>query len=49
MYILYKNTKLRSLVTSLPLKQIKQVGVIAEQEHASIVQDIECTLKFNGT
>ena len=37
---------LKSLVTSLPLQQIKEVGTVAKQEHASIVQDIEGTCKF---
>ena len=37
--------KLRSLVTSLALQQVKEVGVVAKQEHVSIAQDIECTCK----
>ena len=49
MYILCKHTKLKSLVTSLALQQIKEVGVEAKQEHVSTGQDIECTSKFNGT
>ena len=46
MYILCKHMKLKSLVTSLALQQIKEVGIIAKQEHVSIVQDIECTCKI---
>ena len=38
--------KLKSLVTSLALQQIKDVGAVAEQEHVSIAQDIECTCKI---
>ena len=37
--------KLKTLVTSLALEQIKEVGTVAKQEHASIEQDIECTCK----
>ena len=45
MYILCKHMKLKSLVTSLALQQIK-VGVVAKLEHICIVQDIECTCKI---
>ena len=38
--------KLKSLVTSLTLQQIKEVGIVARQEHVSLVQDIECTCKI---
>ena len=38
--------KLKSLVTSLALLQIKEVGTVAKQEHVSIVQEIECTCTF---
>ena len=38
--------KLKSLVTSLALQQIKEVGMVGKQEHVSIVQDIECTCKI---
>ena len=42
--------QLKSLVTSLALQQIKEVGRVAKQQHVSIVQDIECTsINFNGT
>ena len=46
MYILCKHIKLKSLVTSLALQQIKEVGMVAKQEHVSIAQDIECTCKI---
>ena len=36
----------KSLVTSLALQQVKAVGIVAKQEHVSIVQDIECTCKM---
>ena len=35
---------LKSLVTSLALQQIKEVGMVAKQEHIFTVQDIECTM-----
>ena len=37
------------LVTSLALQKIKEGGVVAKQEHVSIVQDIECNVRFSGT
>ena len=37
MYILCKCTSLKCLVTSLALQQIKEVGMVAKQEHVSIV------------
>ena len=46
MYILCKHMKLIFLVTSLALQQIKEVGVVAKQEHVSIAQDIECICKI---
>ena len=46
MYILGKHTKHKSLVTSLPLQQIKEVGAVAEQESVTLVQSIECTCKI---
>ena len=46
MYILCKHMKLKSLVTSLALQQIKEVGTIAKEEHFSIAQDTECTCKI---
>ena len=46
MYIICKHTKLKSLVTSLPLQQIREVGVVAKQDHVSIMHDIECTYKI---
>ena len=46
MYILCKHMKLKSLVTSLALQQINEVGMGAKQEHVSIVQGIVCTCKI---
>ena len=46
MYILYQHMKLKSLVTSLSLQQIKEVGMVATQEHVSVAQDIECSYKI---
>ena len=45
-YILCKHTKLKTLVTSLAVQQIKEVGVVAKQESVTLVQDIECTCKI---
>ena len=46
MYIIYKHTKLKSLVASLALQQIREVGIVAKQEHVSIMHDIKCTCKI---
>ena len=46
LYIICKHTKLKSLVTSLSLQQIREVGIIPKQEHVSIAHDIECTCKI---
>ena len=46
MYMLCKYMKLKSLVTSLALQQIKDVGVVAKWENISITKDIECTCKI---
>ena len=45
-YILCKHTKLESLVSSLALQQIIEVGMVAKQEHVSITHDIQCTCKI---
>ena len=42
-YIICKYTILKSLVTTLALQQIREVGMIAKQEHVSITHNIECT------
>ena len=42
--IICKHTKLKSLVTSHALQQIR--GTDVKQEHVSIVHDIECTCKI---
>ena len=46
MYILCKHMKLKSLVTSLALQQIKEVGAVAKQEHVSIAH--KCICKIQG-
>ena len=46
MYILWKHMKLKPLVTSLALQQIKEVGVVTQQEGVILVQDNECTCKI---
>ena len=38
--------KLKSLVISLALQQMKEVGMVAKQEHVSIVHANECTCKI---
>ena len=45
MTIICKHTKLKFLVTSVALQQIK-VGMVATQEHVSITHDIECICKI---
>ena len=44
--VVYKHTKLKSLVTSLALQQIKEVGTVSKQEHFSTLHNIECTCKI---
>ena len=46
MYILCTHIKLKSLISSLALHQIKEVGMLAKQESVSTVKDIECTCKL---
>ena len=46
MHIICKHTKLKSLVTSLALQQIREVGTVAKQEHVSMMHDMECTCKI---
>ena len=38
--------KLKSLVPSLALQQIKEVGAVAKQESVTLVPNIECTCKM---
>ena len=45
MYIICQHTKLKSLVTSLALQQIREIDAVAKHEHVSIMHDIECTHK----
>ena len=46
LYIICKDTKLKSLVTSLALQQLGEVDAVNKQEHVSVVHDIECTCKI---
>ena len=46
MFILCKHMKLKTLVSSLALQQIKEVGMVAKQEHVFRAQDIKCTCKI---
>ena len=45
MYILCKNIKIKTLVTSLALQQIKEVGAVTRQK--DILPNIECTCKIH--
>ena len=47
MCIICEHAKLKSLVTSLALQQIR--GTDVNQAHVSLMQDTECTLRLNGT
>ena len=44
MYIICRHTKLKSLVTSLALQQLREADV--KQEHVFIMHNIECTCKI---
>ena len=46
LFIICKHTKLKSLVPSLALQQIKEPGAVTKQKHFSILHDIECTCKI---
>ena len=46
MYVTCKHMKLKSLVTSLAIQEIREVGTEAKQEHVSIMHDVECTCKI---
>ena len=46
MYMICRHTKLKSLVTSLALQQIREADMVAKQEHVSVMHDIECTCKM---
>ena len=38
--------KLKYSVTSLVLQQMREVGMVAKQEHVPIMHDVECTCKI---
>ena len=46
MYILCKHMKIKSLVTSLALQQIKEVSVVPKQKSITLALNIECTCKI---
>ena len=46
LYIICKHVKLKSLVASLTLQQLREVDVVTKQEHVSVIHDIECTCKL---
>ena len=46
MYILCKHMKLKTLVASLALQQIKEVGAVTKQEGITLTSNIECTCKL---
>ena len=45
MYILCKDKKLKTLVTSLTLQQIREADVVTKQEGITLMLNIECTCK----
>ena len=45
MYIVFKHAKLKSLVNSIALQKIREVDVVSQQEHISMMHDIEHTCK----
>ena len=49
LFIMCKHTKSKSLVTSLYLQQIREVDAGTKQEYISMIHNIECTYKSNGT
>ena len=46
MYIICKYTKLKCLVASIALQQIREVGTVDKKEHVSIIHNIECACKI---
>ena len=46
MYILCKHKKLKTLVASLALQQIKEICEVASEEKIRLAQSIECTCKI---
>ena len=41
-----RHMKLKSLVTSIALQQIREADTVVKQEHVSMMHDIECTCKI---
>ena len=46
LYIICKHAKLKSLITNLPLQQVREVDMVTKQEHVSVIHDTECTCKI---
>ena len=46
LFIICKHTKLKSLVSSLALQQIRIVDMVTKQEHFSTLDDIAYTCKI---
>ena len=46
LFIMCKHTKLKSLVTSLALQQLREMDAVTKQEYISAIHDIECTCKI---
>ena len=46
LFIICKHIKLKSLVTSLTLQQLRDVDTVTKQEHVSMINNIECTCKI---
>ena len=44
--IICKHAKLKSLITSLALQQLREVDAVTKIEHVSVIYDIECTCKI---
>ena len=41
-----KHTKLKLLVTSLALQQLREVDAVTKQKHVSMIHDIKCMCKI---
>ena len=44
-YTICKHAKLKSLVNSLVLQQLREVDAVTKQTQVSIINDVECTCK----
>ena len=46
LFIICKHTKLKSLVTSLTLQQLREVNAVTKQDYILVIHVIECTCKI---